>query len=738
MKEIDKQSKQQQIIDQLFTGNFRDPFSFLGMHQQGNVTYFRVLLPNAKQVTILDRLTATPVIQLSLVDERGFFSGQAIYLDPNFTYILQIDWGESQQIIEDPYRFGTLLSDIKPKDAHPARQIFSFEQLGAHLRQLDDIAGTHFCVWAPNAQRVSVVGEFNFWDGRRYPMRYRLESGIWEIFIPGIPIGTHYKYEILDYHGEIQLKADPYAFRSQLRPDTTSIISPLPPKCIPTVSQIKANQCNAPVSIYEVHLGSWRRSHNGKTWLSYSELAETLLPYVKDMGFTHLEILPISEHPFDGSWGYQPLGIYSPTSRYGSPQDLIDFIHEAHRLGINVILDWVPGHFPTDASGLANFDGSPLYEYANPKEGLHRDWHTLIYNYRREEVLQFLVDNAVYWVDRFGFDGLRVDAVASMIYRNYSRPDGEWIANEYGGNINLEAVSFLRQTNETLHEIQPYVSIAAEESTSFQGVTLPPSLGGLGFNYKWNMGWMNDTLSYLQLDALARKYNHDKLTFSVMYAWSENYILPLSHDEVVHGKGSLLNKMSGTPQQKFATLRAYYGFMWAHPGKKLLFMGGEIAQWREWDHEGELDWHLLDISTSPHAGVQHLIRSLNFIYRDTPSLFDNDHNKESFEWLIVDDQDNSVFAFIRYAANGDPLLVISHFTPVTRNHYRVGVKHSGLYQPILNTNADIYGGSDDHMLSPIASEPIKAHGCDHSIELTLSPLTTLYFTLKNVPPTTKK
>ncbi|BBV06699.1 TPA: 1,4-alpha-glucan branching protein GlgB [Providencia stuartii] len=732
MKEREKPSEQQLIIDQLFAGHYRDPFAFLGMHQQGKVTYFRVLLPNAQEVTVLDRLTAAPVVQLSRLDERGFFSGDATDLDANFTYILQVNWGNSQQVIEDPYRFGTLLHDA---DTKGLQRTFSFETLGAHVRQVGDITGTHFCVWAPNAQRVSVVGAFNFWDGRRYPMRHHPENGLWEIFLPAIQAGTHYQYEILDAKGEIQLKSDPYAFRSQLRPDTTSIVSLLPKQRHPTAQQIQSNQRNAPISIYEVHLGSWRRSANNHSWLTYRELAETLLPYVKEMGFTHLEILPISEHPFDGSWGYQPLGIYSPTSRFGSPQDLIDFVDEAHRLGINVILDWVPGHFPSDNSGLANFDGTPLYEYADPKEGKHRDWDTLIYDYRSHEVRQFLSDNAVYWVDRFGFDGLRVDAVASMIYRDYSRPDGEWIANEYGGNINLEAVSFLQHTNELLHRIQPNVLMAAEESTDFSGVTLPPSLGGLGFNYKWNMGWMHDTLSYLQLDPIARKYHHNKMTFSVMYAWSENYILPLSHDEVVHGKGSLLRKMSGSPDQKFATLRAYYGFMWAHPGKKLLFMGGEIAQWREWDHDGELDWHLVDIPTSPHAGVQRLIRDLNVTYRSTPALYDNDHNESSFEWVIVDDHDNSVFAFIRYAENGDPLLVISHFTPVTRADYRIGVRLHGQYQVLLNTNDSRYGGSDKHPVAPISSQPIKAHGCQYSIALTLPPLSTLYLTIK---PATKK
>ncbi|MEY1237781.1 1,4-alpha-glucan branching protein GlgB [Providencia manganoxydans] len=725
MKAIEQQSGQQQIIEQLFAGKYRDPFSFLGMHRVGEITYFRVLLPNAQQVTILDRFTATPVIQLSQIDPRGFFSGHIASLDKNFTYILQINWGDTQQVIEDPYRFGTLLSDAD------TQQNFSFEKLGAHLRQLDDISGTHFCVWAPNAQRVSIVGDFNFWDGRRYPMRYRPESGIWEIFLPAISAGTRYKYEILDANGELQFKSDPYAFRSQLRPDTTSIVSPLPQKRYPTKKQAQANQRNAPVAIYEVHLGSWRRTQDGTTWLSYRELATTLLPYVKDMGFTHLEILPISEHPFDGSWGYQPLGIYSPTSRYGSPQDLIDFIDEAHRQGINVILDWVPGHFPSDASGLANFDGTALYEYADPKEGRHRDWDTLIYDYRSPEVRRFLADNAVYWVERFGFDGLRVDAVASMIYRDYSRPDGEWIANEYGGNVNLEAVSLLQHTNELLHQIQPDTLMAAEESTSFSGVTLPPSLGGLGFNYKWNMGWMHDTLDYLQLDPIARKFHHNKMTFGVMYAWSENFILPLSHDEVVHGKGSLLRKMSGSPEQKFATLRAYYGFMWAHPGKKLLFMGGEMAQWREWDHDGQLDWELLDIPTSPHAGVQRFVKDLNFTYRHTPALYDHDHHPESFEWLIVDDHDNSVFAFIRYAANRDALFIVSHFTPVTREHYRIGVKTAGEYQIVLNSNAHIYGGNDAQDTASVTSQPIKTHGCDHSIELTLPPLSTLYFKLKS-------
>lgn len=607
-----------------------------------------------------------------------------------------------------------------------------FERLGAHLVTLDGVEGTRFAVWVPNARRVSVVGEFNFWNGRRHPMRLLRENGIWEIFLPAVHAGQLYKYEVVDVHGNVQLKADPYAFEAQMLPETASCVVRLPPKVEPNAQRRQAKNFDAPISIYEVHLASWRRHTDNNFWLSYQDLATQLVEYANEMGFTHIELLPINEHPFDGSWGYQPLGLYAPTRRFGTPQDFRCFVDNLHEAGINVLLDWVPGNFPNDAYGLAQFDGTALYEYADPKEGFHQDWNTLIYNYGLHEVRNYLAGNALFWMEHYGIDGLRVDAVASMIYRDYSRAQGEWVPNYYGGKENLEAIAFLRYTNNMLGHTRPDAITVAEESTDYPGVTLPPGCNGLGFYYKWNMGWMHDTLSYMQQDPVHRKYQHDKMTFGMLYAYSENFILPLSHDEVVHGKRSLLDRMPGDVWQKFANLRAYYGFMWAFPGKKLLFMGGKFAQGREWNHDSSQDWHLLDEPEGWHRGVQQLVKDLNHCYRAQPPLYQLDFQPEGFEWRVVDDRENSVFAFVRRDRQGNEVLVVSNFTPVPRQGYRIGINQPGRWCEILNTDSWHYHGSNLGNGGGLESEAIGSHNRAHSLVLTLPPLATLYLA-KEVP-----
>lgn len=719
------------IIAQLLYGKCNDPFSILGPHFVKGYLEFCVFMPNAKKVTILEKQTHKVLLTLKQTHAEGLFEGK-IKTDTYMPYLVQIKWEKTEQIIEDPYRFGKILTDYDTWLLSAGQNHYSYEKLGAHLTSIDGISGVSFIVWAPNAKRVSVIGDFNAWDGRRHPMRLRPESGFWEIFMPDLTEGQLYKYEILTQTDEILFKSDPYSFFNQLRPETASIIHTLPPIKQRQPEQNKANQLNQPISIYEVHLGSWKRNSQTNEWLTYKELAEQLIPYVKEMGFTHIEILPIQEHPFDGSWGYQPVNIYAPTCRFGSPEDLLYFIETAHQNDINIILDWVSGHFPKDPYGLEFFDGTKLYEYPDPREGFHPDWNTLVYNYNSPVICNFLSSNALYWVERFGFDGLRVDAVASMVYRDYSRKDGEWIANKYGGNINLEAVDFLRSTNELLHKHTPEIAMIAEESTNFYGVTLPPEQGGLGFNYKWNMGWMHDTLNYMQLDPIYRKFHHNNMTFGILYAWSENFILPLSHDEVVHGKKSLLQKMSGLGEEKFANLRAYYAFMWAYPGKKLLFMGCEFAQHNEWNHNTQLDWYLLDNTiNNVHRGVQSLIKDLNHFYKNTPALYEYDHDAKNFEWVITDDHDNSVFAFMRKDQNKDFILVISHFTPVICENYRIGIPCNGIYEIILNTDNLIYCGKNTFDKREIISEPVNSHGFQWSLSLSLPAFCTLYIKLKN-------
>ncbi len=720
-----------QVINQLISGHYGDPFSILGMHETSQGLQICALLPDAREVWLVETENGRRIAQLTLEDPRGFFIAQLTRRKKSFRYQFAVTWQENPQIIEDPYRFGPLLQDIDSWLLAEGTHLRPYERLGAHLMSLDGVSGVSFAVWAPNAQRVSVVGDFNFWDGRRHPMRLRRENGIWELFLPGIEAGQLYKFEIIDCHGQVRLKADPYAFEAQMRPETASLISPLPDVVKSSAARQKANDLCSPVSIYEVHLGSWRRHTDNNFWLSYRELADQLVEYVKYMGFTHVELLPINEHPFDGSWGYQPLGLYAPTRRYGTPEDFKAFVAKFHQAGINVILDWVPGHFPSDEHGLSTFDGTALYEYADPREGYHQDWNTLIYNYGRNEVRNYLAGNAFYWMERFGIDALRIDAVASMIYRDYSRAEGQWVPNYYGGRENLEAIAFLRYTNQTIGVERPGSVTMAEESTDFPGVTLPPDTGGLGFNYKWNMGWMHDTLNYMQCDPVHRKYHHNLMTFGMLYAYTENFILPLSHDEVVHGKRSILDRMPGDAWQKFANLRAYYAFMWAHPGKKLLFMGCEFAQGREWNFETSLDWHLLDDENGWHSGVQRLVRDLNHCYRQYAPLYEWDYQPAGFEWLVVDDHENSVFAFLRRDAEGHELIAISNFTPVPRYHYRVGIPQGGHYREVLNSDSAFYCGSNLGNQGGIDSHHVRSHNHEHSLLLTLPPLATIYLLREN-------
>ncbi|MCE0490163.1 1,4-alpha-glucan branching enzyme [Pantoea sp. Mb-10] len=713
-------------INALFSGHYADPFSILGMHQTAAGLEVRALLPDASEVWVIETNTGRKCAQLKCIDSRGFFSSVIPRRKNRFRYQLAVTWHGQQNLIDDAYRFGPLLAEMDAWLLAEGTHMRPYETLGAHGTTIDGVSGTRFTVWAPNARRVSVVGDFNFWDGRRHPMRFRRELGIWELFVPGAVNGQLYKYEIIDIDGQLRIKADPFAFEAQMRPQTASMICGLPPKVEMQPQRKTANEFDKPISIYEVHLGSWRRHTDNNFWLSYKELAEQLVPYAKEMGFTHLELLPINEHPFDGSWGYQPLGMYAPTRRFGTRDEFRHFIAAAHEAGLNVLLDWVPGHFPSDDFGLAKFDGTSLYEHSDPREGFHQDWNTLIYNFGRREVSNYLSGNALYWVERFGIDGLRVDAVASMIYRDYSRKEGEWVPNHLGGRENLEAISFLRHTNRTLGRTAPGSITVAEESTDFPGVTRPSEAGGLGFWFKWNLGWMHDTLDYMKLDPVHRRYHHNLMTFGMLYNHTENFVLPLSHDEVVHGKRSILDRMPGDAWQKFANLRAYYGWMWGFPGKKLQFMGNEFAQGREWNHDTSLDWHLLEGEDNWHNGVQRLVRDLNFTYRHYAPLYQLDFDSSGFEWLVVDDHENSVFAFVRRDRDGNEIIVVSNFTPVVRQHYRFGVNQRGGWREVMNTDQHDYHGSDTRNHGVVHTDDIESHGRGQSLSLTLPPLSTLW------------
>lgn len=715
-----------QDIEALINAEHRDPFSVLGPHADGLGGYYiRAFLPQALSVSVVDRETGDVLGPLSCPDVPGLFVGQ--FAEPR-AYALRIQWAGGEQTSEDPYSFGPLLGEMDLYLFAEGNHRDLSHCLGAQVMSVDGVPGVRFAVWAPNARRVSVVGDFNIWDGRRHPMRLRHPSGVWEIFIPRLQAGEAYKYEILGEHGILPLKADPMALATQLPPQTASkVASPLAvdwqdQDWMQARGQLQ--RPDAPLSIYELHVGSWQCEVDevGEVARQYTwhELAQRLIPYVREMGFTHIELMPIMEHPFGGSWGYQPLSQFAPSARYGSPDDFGAFVNACHVAGIGVILDWVPAHFPNDEHGLAQFDGTALYEYANPLEGFHKDWNTLIYNLGRTEVHGFMLASALHWLKDFHIDGLRVDAVASMLYRDYSRQPGEWIPNRHGGRENLEAIDFLRHLNDVVALEAPGALMIAEESTAWPGVSQRTDEGGLGFSYKWNMGWMHDSLHYIQQDPVYRAHHHNELSFGLVYAWTERFILPISHDEVVHGKHSLIDKMPGDRWQKFANLRAYLSFMWTHPGKKLLFMGCEFGQWREWNHDQQLDWYLLQYPE--HQGVQKLVGDLNRLYRDCPALHDQDDVAQGFQWLIGDDATNSVYAWLRWSKDGQPLLVVANFTPVPRQGYRIGVPFAGTWQEVLNSDADTYAGSNYGNGGGVGTEALPSHGQTHSLALNLPPL----------------
>jgi len=709
-----------------------DPFAVLGLHADGDGRlWVRTLLPGARSVVVHDTATGRRIAGLACRDDRGLFEGSLPRRRQRFDYRLQVAWSHGEHgRYADPYAYGPLIPDADLHYLAEGSHRRPFEVLGAHPLTLGEgvyrIGGVRFAVWAPNARRVSVVGSFNTWDGRRHPMRSRGASGVWELFIPHVVVGDDYQFEILAADGRVlPLKADPYARACLPPPSTTSRVAVLPAARLLPADRAAANARGAPISIYELHAGSWRRHPDGRAH-DWDTLAAALPDYVADLGFTHIELLPVTEHPFTGSWGYQTLGQYAVTARYGSPESFTRFVEACHARGIGVLLDWVPAHFPSDEHGLARFDGTALYEYADPREGLHRDWNTLIYNFARLEVRNFLAGSALYWIERFGVDGLRVDAVASMLYRDYSRDAGQWIPNVHGGRENLEAISLLQRTNEILGAECPGAITLAEESTAFPGVSAPTYAGGLGFHYKWNLGWMHDTLEYMHYPPVHRRWHHDKMSFGLVYAFSENFVLPLSHDEVVHGKGSILGRMPGDDWQRYANLRAYYGFMWGHPGKKLLFMGQEFAQPGEWNHDIELPWALL--GDARHAGVQRLVRDLNRLYRDDPALHRLDCDGAGFEWLAVQDADISVLAWLRRDDAGRAVLVVCNFTPVPRPGWRLGVPDApGAWREVLNTDSAYYGGSNlGNAAAAMPVEPLPSHGRSHSIVLTLPPLATLF------------
>jgi 1,4-alpha-glucan branching enzyme len=718
-----------------------DPFAVLGVHNdvQGR-PWLRVMLPDATHVTVLDADSGEQLGVLALRHGDGFFEGPVDGLAnaggaPD--YRLQVRWRDgNSSFADDPYRFPPVLGDLDVWLLGEGSHLRPFEALGATQRSMLGVNGTSFAVWAPNAVQVSVVGDFNHWDARRHSMRLRRECGVWEIFIPGVEAGARYKYQLRDRHGRaLPQKADPYALQSELRPATASVVARMPDVAPPSEARMRANALDAPMSIYEVHLGSWRRHIDAANphgrFMTWDELADELVPYARDLGFTHLELMPVSEFPFDGSWGYQPIGLYAPTARFGDAPGFRRFVDRCHAEGLGLMIDWVPAHFPSDAHGLAQFDGTALYEYADPREGFHQDWNTLIYNFGRTEVRNFMVANALYWLERYNVDGLRVDAVASMLYRDYSRKAGEWVPNQHGGRENLEAISFLRRMNEVVGTERPQAVTLAEESTAFPGVSRPPWVGGLGFHYKWNMGWMNDTLTYIKRDPIHRQHHHHEMTFSLVYAFNENFVLPISHDEVVHGKGSMLEKMPGDRWQKFANLRAYYGYMFGHPGKKLLFMGCEFAQDREWNHEHSLDWHLLDDTSSSnlHAGVRSLVRDLNTLYRATPALYQRDFVPEGFEWIDHSDAQRSVISFVRRGSDVSSLiLVVCNFTPTVHRGLRLGVPAAGPWRECLNTDSAHYGGSNvGTPLGVATSEGVHWNGREQSVVIDVPPLATVMF-----------
>jgi 1,4-alpha-glucan branching enzyme len=708
-------------------GTDGNPFAVLGPHDTPSGRIIRAYLPGAATVEVLRRSDGVRIAMLEYGCEPGLFEG---FLEHRSPYRLRIHWPGAIEEIEDPYSYGPLLGELDLHLFNEGRHFQLAHALGSQTVVIDGVPGVRFAVWAPNASRVAVVGDFNSWDRRRHPMRVRHGAGIWELFIPRVSVGSRYKYDILGAGGiPVPWKADPVARQTEMPPSTASVVPEVDPHHWTDGDWMAARSSRqgteAPITIYEAHLGSWleqRPSNQGGSFWDFA--IERLIPYIADMGFTHVELLPITEHPFGGSWGYQPLGMFAPTARYGSPEGLARFVDALHRANIGIILDWVPAHFPSDAHGLARFDGTALYEHLDPREGFHHDWNTFIYNFGRREVQGFLIASALYWLENFHIDGLRVDAVASMLYRDYSRKEGEWVPNIYGGRENLEAIGFLRHLNAAIAERCPGAIVIAEESTAWPGVSRPISAGGLGFAFKWNMGWMHDTLNYMEKNPIHRQYHHHDMTFGLLYAFSENFILPLSHDEVVYGKGSLLGKMPGDRWQRFANLRAYFAFMWGHPGKKLLFMGGEFAQEREWNHDRDLDW--LSLEDPFHAGVQSALRDLNNLYRSEPALHQRDSDGNGFQWAVGDDRANSVFAFFRYAESKPPILVVSNMTPIPRQAYRIGVPLAGSWREVFNSDSGLYGGSNVGNAGQIETTQSAAHGHAQSLELTLPPLAPIF------------
>ncbi|WP_415776031.1 1,4-alpha-glucan branching protein GlgB [Shewanella oncorhynchi] len=712
----------------LLNGQYTDVFSLLGMHSanEGKALIVRCFFRNALSVDVISIKDGRKVASLDKVNEQGLFAGTLGRRVKPFLYLLRVEYPLCQLDIVDPYQFDSLLNsdDIYLFGEGSAERAYEF--LGANWRQTQGVEGVHFCVWAPNAKRVSVVGDFNHWDDTRHVMRQHIANGLWELFLPNVAEGAHYKFDLVYQNGERHTKSDPMATQMECAPHNASIV---PQKAHHSwndtawMSKRAATAWHkAPMSAYEVHLGSWRRKgEQGEQYLDYYDLIEQLIPYVKEQGFTHIELMPISEFPFDGSWGYQPVGLYAPTHRFGDANGLKAFVDACHQAGIGIILDWVSAHFPKDPHGLVRFDGTCLYEHEDPRKGTHPDWDTLIYNYDRGEVRSFLLSNACYWLREFHFDGLRLDAVSSMLYLDYSREPGQWLPNAYGGRENLEAISFLQILNQRLYQAFPGICMIAEESTAFAGVTKPTDQQGLGFGFKWNMGWMNDSLSYLGRDPLYRQFHHHQLTFSLMYAYTEQFMLSVSHDEVVHGKGSLLHKIPGDDWQKFATLRAYYGFMWGHPGKKLLFMGCEFGQRNEWNHNQSLDWHLL--AYEPHQGVQRWLKDLNHLYQKMPALSVQDYEGAGFSWLDCENSRDSIFTFVRYGLAGDaPLVFVINMTPQLHTGFRIGLPLAGDYREYLNSDSQIYGGSNQGNAGTVVAESLPWQGMAQSALITVPPL----------------
>lgn len=712
------------------------PFDILGLHPNpAGGLVIRTFQPDAKEVSVKRGEALTPMTR---VHDEGFFEAEFPDAGEFFAYQLSLTfWTDEIRVIDDAYRFGPLLNETDLYLYNEGNLEKAWNVLGAHPTTHAGVSGTVFVVWAPSALRVSVVGGFNHWDGRRHPMRPRGSSGLWELFIPGLGPGAVYKYEVKSrYLGYMANKADPYGFATEVRPNNASVVYDLTQYAWQDGAWMEnrknTQRLDVPINVYEIHLGSWRRK-TGNVWLTYRELAEQLIPYVKELGYTHIEMMPVAEHPYDGSWGYQVVGYYAPTSRFGTPDDFRYFVDAAHQAGLGVIVDWVPAHFPKDEHGLGYFDGTHLYEHADPRQGEHKDWGTFIFNFGRPEVRNFLVSNALFWLEHYHIDGLRVDAVASMLYLDYSRKSGEWVPNRYGGRENLEAVEFLKRFNLQVHEHFPDVLTFAEESTSWPMVSRPVHLGGLGFDLKWNMGWMHDMLSYFQQDPIYRRYHHNSLTFAMMYAYSENFILSFSHDEVVYGKRSLLNKMPGDEWRKFANLRSLYAYMTAFPGKKLNFMGGEFGQWNEWNFQTGLDWHLLE--KERHAQMLQFVKDLNRIYAAEPALYEVDFSWEGFQWIDFRDVDNSIVSFVRFSREKkECVVVVANFTPVPRSGYRVGVPVGGYYTELLNSDSAHYGGGNMGNAGGLPAEPTPWQEQPHSMLITVPPLSVVYFKPQTPPP----